>query len=255
VVERSPFGVRLWRLLERRRPTVVTKVEQMVASLAQQAGVSSSSLDELLNGVEPSSDVLRLLAPALGIHAADMFVVAGLRVPQDLASAWPTLPWDVGSVLEHAVRLQTSQVGELDELIRSLPINERTDLAPDDDYPEGPAALLLRLQRNRNIRPYRAKVLAEVGGGPYVSAATVAGLGTGHVVLTPQYVTAFAHVLGYAPEDVVALAGVGPVFADARVHPASVELAQLAWNARRLTSDQLSHVLQVAHGMRRAEPT
>ena len=252
MVERSPFGVRLWRLLECRRPTVVTKMEHMVASLAQQAGVSSSALDDLLEGAEPSPDMLLLLAPALGIHAADMFVIAGLRVPQDLASAWPTSPWDVGSLVEYAVRLPASRVGELDELIRSLPIHARTDPAPDDDYPEGPGALLLRLQRNRNIRPYRAIVLAAVGGGPYVSAATVAGLGPGHVVLTPQYVTAFAHVLGYAPEDVVALAGVGPVFADAHVHPASAELAALAWNARRLTSDQLSHVVHVAMRMERA---
>ena len=45
-------------------------------------------------------------------------------------------------------------------------------------------------------------------------------LGPGKVVITPQYVTAFAHLLGYPPGDMVALTGIGPVVEDARVHPA-----------------------------------
>lgn len=44
---------------------------------------------------------------------------------------------------------------------------------------ETPGELLLRLLRNRNIRPYNARILAAIGGGPYVSDATIHGLGTG----------------------------------------------------------------------------
>ena len=110
--------------------------------------------------------------------------------------------------------------------------------------------LLLRLLRNRNIRPRNAQILAEVGGGPYVSDSTVAMLGPGRVVITPRYVTAFAHLLGYAPEDIVALAGVGPAVEHASAHQASAEIAALAWNARRLSDDQLAHVIQAARDMR-----
>jgi hypothetical protein len=56
-------------------------------------------------------------------------------------------------------------------------------------------------------------------------------------------VTAFAHLLGYDPADLAALVGVGPPVEDAPAHPARTELAALAWTARRLTSDQITHVL------------
>ncbi|WP_327039679.1 hypothetical protein [Micromonospora maris] len=74
--------------------------------------------------VVPGSDLVRRLAPALGIRTADLFVIAGLPVPGDLASAWPTSPWDV-----------------------------------------------------RAIRSRTARILNAVGDGPYVSEATVLGLG------------------------------------------------------------------------------
>jgi hypothetical protein len=74
-------------------------------------------------------------------------------------------------------------------------------------------------------------------------------LGRDRVVITPQYVTAFAHLLGYPPGDIVALTGVGPVVADARVHPASAEIAALAWQYRRLSNQQLSDVMTTAHAI------
>jgi hypothetical protein len=131
-------------------------------------------------------------------------------------------------------------------LVQSLPAQPHPQPTSADDFPEAPEGLLLRLLRNRNIRPHNAYILAAVGGGPYVSDATIAGLGSGHVVITPQYMTAFAHLLGYSADDMVALAGVGPAVKDAPVHPASHEMAVLAWKARRLTSDQIAHVLKAA---------
>ena len=109
---------------------------------------------------------------------------------------------------------------------------------------------MLRLLRNRNIGPRNARILMEVGGGPYVSDATITMLGAGKTVITPRYVTAFAHLLGYTPGDMVALAGVGPEIEDAPTHPASSEIAALAWNARRLSNDQLRHVRKAAKEMR-----
>jgi hypothetical protein len=106
---------------------------------------------------------------------------------------------------------------------------------------------MLRLLKNRNVGPHNARrILAAVGGGPHVSASTVAMLGPGKTVMTPQYVTASAHLLGYAPHDMVALAGVGPVIEDQPVHPASAEIATLAWNARLLSSEQIAQVVKAA---------
>lgn len=217
--------------------------------------MSSAELAAVVkDGAVPSPDLVGKLAPVLGIHTADLFVVAGLPVPDDLASAWPTPPWNVGSIVRYAIRMDTGQRSDLEALIRSLPVRPSTGSAPADDYPDAPGALLLRLLRNRNIHPYNARILNEVGGGPYVSDATIAGLGSGMVVITPQYVTAFAYLLGYRPGDVVALTGVGPVLEDANVHPASAEIAALAWHARRLNSAQLSEVIATARTFHVPEP-
>lgn len=214
--------------------------------LGREAGVSTSEIDAVIKGAEPSPEILRALGPALGIHAADMFVLAGLPVPDDLASAWPTSPWDVGKLVRDFLRMSFQQRTRVDELVRSLPAQPRIAPDPGDDYAEGPGVLMVRLLKNRNIRPWNARLLFEVGGGPYVSDSTIGMLGSGRVVVTPQYVTAFAHLLGYAPEDMVALVGVGSVVKDARAHSASAEIAALAWNARRLSSDQLAYVLKSA---------
>jgi hypothetical protein len=74
----------------------------------------------------------------------------------------------------------------MDDVIRSLPVQPRTEPTPADDYPEGPGALMLRQLKNRNMRPYNAQILFAVGGGPLVSASTVAMLGPGRTVMTPQ---------------------------------------------------------------------
>ena len=245
--------MRVWRLLSQRRPNFATSVEKMQAVLARDAGVPSGALGAVIRGgAVPDPDLVRKLAPALGIHAADLFVIAGLPVPDDLASAWPTSPWDVGSLLRHVLRMNADQRRQVEALVESLPVQPRTGSAPNDDYPDTPGALLLRLLRNRNIRPHNARILKEIGDGPYVSDSTIFGLGPGTVVITPQYVTAFAHLLGYPPGEMVALTGTGPVVEDARAHPASAEIAALAWQSRRLSSEQLGVVIAAAQSTQHA---
>jgi hypothetical protein len=192
------------------------------------------------------------LAPALDIHTADLFVIAGLPVPDDLASAWPTSPWDVSSILRTALRMNAEQRSRLEALVRSLAVQPRSESAPADDFPDTPGALLVRLLRNRNIRPYNASILKAVGDGPYVSDSTIAGLGAGRVAITPQHVTAFAYLLGYLPGDVVALTGIGPVAEGAKARPAHAEIAVLAWQARQLGSEQLSEVMAAGQAIRGA---
>src|SRR5688572_5289702 len=99
----TEFGNRLYRLLSYRRPSGHTSIEQLRAELARAADVAGPALAAVINdGAEPHPELVRRLAPVLGIHSADMFVLAGLPVPTDLASAWPTSPWDVRSIIESA---------------------------------------------------------------------------------------------------------------------------------------------------------
>src|SRR5215218_8753742 len=79
VVGNSPFGVRLRRLLAHRRPSFGSSIEQTRDVLGREAGVSSAELAAVVkDGAVPSPDLVGKLAPVLGIHTADLFVVAGL---------------------------------------------------------------------------------------------------------------------------------------------------------------------------------
>lgn len=49
------------------------------------AGVPEWDLQRVLEGAEPSPSLLRRLAPVLGLHAADLFAIAGAAIPDDLA--------------------------------------------------------------------------------------------------------------------------------------------------------------------------
>ncbi|GIJ46051.1 hypothetical protein Val02_29370 [Virgisporangium aliadipatigenens] len=114
--------------------------------------------------------------------------------------------------------------------------------------------MLLRLLANRNIKPGCPDVLMAIGDGPYVAASTIYHLGTGRTVLTRQYVTAFAYVLGIPPGDLAAIVGVGPPDERARAHPDHAALARLAWDARWLDNTQLSQVMKAASTPLRDEP-
>jgi hypothetical protein len=52
-------------------------------------------------------------------------------------------------------------------------------------------------------------------------------------------------------DDLAALTGVGPPVATARLHSRHAELADLGWDARRLTSEQLSEVKEFASTLKR----
>lgn len=109
------------------------------------------------------------------------------------------------------------------------------------------------LLANLNIRPRIAQLLHLVGDGPYVSDSTIYHVVRGDSALTPRYVTAFAAVLGMRAGDLAALTGVGPPVHTARLYPRRAQLAALAWDARRLNSEQLAQVQQLSFDLARID--
>ena len=200
--------------------------------------MSAPELDVVLAGGEAQPALVWLLAPALGLQVADLFVIAGLDLPDGLAAATGTVSWNVGRLMQDASRLVPEGRERLHKIVRSLPVVAPTGPArPASSYPPGPATTLLRLLENRNIHPWNARLLCVVGDGPYVSDSTVAGVGRGRVALTPRYVTAFANVLGIPAGDLTAVTGVGPSVATGHPpHPQRAELA--AFGLGRSTANQ-----------------
>src|SRR5262245_30921446 len=104
------FDVMLGRLLVHRRADV--------GALVRAAGVLPLELDAVLAGDDATPALLRRLAPALGLHVADLF----RHRRGDLTAARGTTPWDVGSVLDCASGMAPEPRVQLHEFVRSLPV-------------------------------------------------------------------------------------------------------------------------------------
>jgi transcriptional regulator with XRE-family HTH domain len=241
------IGVRLRRLAELRGLDV--------SSLARRAAVAETEITSLDTGGEPGPALLRQLAPALGLHRSDLFVIAGRPVPDDLAVHDPSAA-NVVSMLAWDLTYLPRAVPELRQLIDSLPRQPRPS-APQaampsyQQYPSNAGGLVLRLVHNRNINWLgAAKYLFGLGRGPVLSASTIGMIGRGTKPLTSDLLARFAAFLDISPGDLAALTGIDPTTADPPIHPRAAEAAVLLWRARRLTAEQLRAVHERAHTIR-----
>ena len=183
-----------------------------VGSLSELAEVPERELQQVYDGGDPSPVLLRRLACALGLHAADLFVIAQAPVPEELSPLDRNAGWDVASVVGEAVRLPLEPRRQLLEFAQSLPQQPRTKPVPApksyEQYPPCFGAVLVRMFANRNLDWMSSvKVLAWLTHGRlYWSAATFGAVGRDRKEVTPSLLVGFAAVLGIPVDD---LAGSG----------------------------------------------
>ncbi|MER5515704.1 helix-turn-helix domain-containing protein [Streptomyces sp. NPDC002763] len=238
------FGVMLTRLLDHR--------ELSGQELADRAGVTANEVREVLTGRTPSEGLLRRIAPALGFHAVDLFVLAGLEVPDDMAPLDAAAERWAPYIVTDALHLPVPQRRELLQLILSLPQEARLSvfaarrLAPLAD----PGGRVIRMLQYRNLGwTGMAKLLAVVTP-TYLSASTYGAIGFGRKELTPRLVTDFAALLGINARDLAALTGVRPRELPPPPPPEAADAAVLLWEARRLSAAQARHVAELARSLR-----
>jgi len=142
------FGVLLGRLLDHRNVDV--------GALSQAAAVSESELQGVLDGAEPSPSLLRRLAVALNLHAADLFVMAGLAVPDDLAPLDPQANAWVARLVTCTVRLPAEQRRRVRQFVRSMPQQERPQPASPASADQWPPAGLWRHVDANAVQPKSA---------------------------------------------------------------------------------------------------
>ncbi|MER5911961.1 hypothetical protein ABT124_16010 [Streptomyces sp. NPDC001982] len=243
--EHPGFGAMLTWLLDHR--------ELGVQEFADRAGLTVDEVRAVLAGERPGEGLLRRLASALGFHAVDLFILAGLAVPDDMAPLDGTAANWVASTVTDAVRLPTAGRRELLQLIRSLPQEERrSSFAPKPLMPlaGGPGAWVIRMLQYRNLNWMgMAKTLAFVTP-TYLSAATYGAIGSGRKELTPRLVTDFAVLLGIDARELAALTGVFLHEMPFSPSPEAVDAAALLWEARRLSAVQARHVAELARSLR-----
>jgi hypothetical protein len=230
----TPFGIRVARLLERRGVTVAVDL------------------------AEPADDVLHRLAPVLGLHVADLFVIAGRPLPDDLAPAELTGPRDVEDLVGwRAHQLDAEGRARLRDFVDGLPARPvtRTRPFPSDGRELTAGTILRRLLANRNLR-IRNTLLTELGAGPYMSTATYRMALAEAIPLSDDYVNAFARTVGIPVVDLA-------VLIDREVaelpwtgsRPWPRDLVELAWAARRLDDDQLRAAMDHADSLRPGSDT
>jgi transcriptional regulator with XRE-family HTH domain len=245
MTEHPGFGAMLARLLDHR--------ELGAQEVADRTGLNRDEVRAVLAGEDPSEELLRQLGPALGFHTLDLFILAGLAVPDDMAPLDATAAIWVRNTVTEAVRLPTAGRRELLQLVRSLPQEERrSSFAPKPLMPldGGPGAWVIRMLQYRNLN-WKGMAMALAFVTPtYLSAATYGVIGSGRKELTPRLVTDFAALLGIDARDLAALTGVDLNEVPPPSPPEAADAAALLWEVRRLSAAQVRHVFDLARSMR-----
>jgi hypothetical protein len=243
------FGILLARLLDSR--------EQDAQSLPGTED-EKGELRAAVAGAAPGRSLLCWLAPALGMHVPDLYVVAGMEVPPELAPLDAKAGPGTARLVWQAGQLPQGHQSELLDFARSLPQQDRAEPFPPprkyEQYPAGFGSMLARMLATRNLNwMSSARVLYAVSlGRVYWSAATVGLVGRGRKEVTPALAAVFAAALGIGAGDLAAVGGMRmPVDPEIPLHPSADAMAELTWEARRLTAEQVTVVHGKAEAMRR----
>ncbi|MFI6518020.1 hypothetical protein ACIBF1_20860 [Spirillospora sp. NPDC050679] len=243
----------LQRLLDHRRLEL--------SSLTQAAGVSEVELRNVVDGLQPGPDLLVALAPALKLHAADLIVMAGQKVPDHLAPLDASARRDIDHLMGYALCLPAEQRSELRRLVREMPQEPRrrpyTPCKWFDQRRAGFGALVVNmLYANRNLDfSGAAKALACCSNGRmYVSAATIATIGGGGAELTPGRLAELSTLLDIPAGDLAAITGIPLPEGSPPEDPAAADAAALLWDVRCLSAEQLWRVCVRAEEMRYSLP-
>lgn len=221
--------------------------------LADRAGMAADRVRAVLAGETPGEDLLRRLAPVLGLRAVDLFVLAGLEVPEDLAPLDAEAAPCVSYIVMDGVHLPPAERIELLRIMRSLPEEKRPrPFAPQrfETFADGPGGRVIRMFRYRNLGWGGLAHIVTIVTPTYLSAPTYGVIGEGRKELTPRLVTDFAALLGIDAGELAALSGVLLPEEPRPVAPEAVHAAALLWQARGLSSSQARDMADLARSMR-----
>ncbi len=243
MTERPDFRVLLARLHQHR--------ELDVATLSQAASVPEPELQAVLDGAMPTSSLLRRVAPAFHLHSADLFVMAGLPVPEDLGPLDAKASSTVHGLVRLAIRLDAERRQELRQYAQTLPQQDRDEHVPMlpayEEYEPSFGAMIVRMLRNRNLDwSSSAKILFRLTGVGPLSASTIGAIGHGRKELSPELLVGFATVLAIPADDLAAVVGIGLSDAVPATNAVATDVAELIWDVRRLTVNQIQQVCAVA---------
>jgi hypothetical protein len=147
-------------------------------------GVGEADLLRVLDGADPDPAILLRLAPAFGLHGADLLVAAGLAVPEDLMptdpEAGPYVAQLVGAALASTGEQRASLRPFVTTLVQEPRVRPPLEPKPYEQYPYGPGGALVRMLHIRNLNwTAAAKILAHLASTGPLSSATIGVIGRG----------------------------------------------------------------------------
>ncbi|MFJ8663534.1 hypothetical protein [Streptomyces sp. NPDC093795] len=237
-------------LLTNRHCHDLTAMKPTHRNLSARAGVPGSELQAVLDGASPRPPLLRRLAPALKLRTADLFVIAGTPVPDELAPLDIKAGSQIPPLAKYALPLPSDRRQQLRRLAQSLPRHKRTQpnlpTPAHQRYQPSHGALLVHMLGNRNLNwTASAKTLYHLTGRLH-AAATIGAIGHGRKEVTPGLLADFATLLGIPAHDLAALTGIDPPDQTPSQNPAAADVAELIWDIRSLTAAQVQHINDTA---------
>lgn len=236
----SGFGAVLVRLLSCK--------DLSVSLLGRRMGIPEPEFRAVLDGAAPDGALVWKLAPELGLHVADLFVIADMPVPKELSPVDAGIGRLVAGLVQAAMELSPNSRRQVLEFMRGLPQQDRTQGVPviaDEVYerfPPGFGKILVLMLRNRNLDWLPATELIYRAGGPILSGSMIGSVGLGRKEVTPRLLAAFAAVLGIPSGDLAAIEGSRRLCTADPASLAGGDMAALIWEARRLTAEQVRQV-------------
>ncbi|MFF1908044.1 hypothetical protein [Kitasatospora sp. NPDC058218] len=222
------------------------------AELARRADAAGAEPAAVPAGGVPDPALLRRLAPALGLDTADLFEIAAVPLPADLAPVGGMVTTSIVSVVRFGRALPADRRAELRAFVASLPharqvgrIEGLPASAPAPD-PSSAGNLLMRMVASRNLGwTGTAKIFHQLTGRYWMSDA-YGRIASGAQEPTPELVADFATVLGLPAGDLAALLGMPLPSQLPRPDDAVADAALLLRDLRRLGVEQLREAEDLA---------
>lgn len=176
-------------------------------------------------------------------------MLAGQDLPADLAPTDPKanpgeIAWDYVNVPQaRPILMAAARAMPQQPLVEPLP-------APFRPFPEDKSsAIIARLLHYRNFKGASAVQLLMYSGGPHLSMPEVACIAYGGEALDMQLVSGFAYFLGMPVGDLAALCEVD-MTEEIPMPTYCGGLAELMWESRRLTVQQIRDLEALGHDLR-----
>ncbi|MEV6400381.1 hypothetical protein AB0M39_37300 [Streptomyces sp. NPDC051907] len=225
-------------------PSYYPGPDVLLARLTQDQDISPPA------GGPPTEEFLRDLAERLGLRSHDLFLVAGMPLPEDALDFDAAAGRRVSLLVQYALPLSAPDRERLRESARAMAAAPRPDqpIEPPRQrhYPPGFGPLLVRMLALRNLDRTTVAMVMCLMSGVCMASSTIAMVRDGLKDLDAELLDGFAAVLGVPVAVLGTLTGVRPREGSGGLAPEVADVAALIWEVRHLTEAQVVRLAETA---------